>query len=160
MNKNNNFVFDREQKDLELKLENDNLTLIEQIQKLQQTIKKMKSEVNEYSEDNNIVQNNNIQNLSKKANDKQKNLNNYSISDIPYKKTSPNKNMLLIQNNQDKNSKIKTISEEEIKQKVKINKISSILNKMLKKTMKSLLRKEKQKIYVMKKAMTLMEKFL
>ena len=120
MNKNNNFVFDREQKDLELKLENDNLTLIEQIQKLQQTIKKMKSEVNEYSEDNNIVQNNNIQNLSKKANDKQKNLNNYSISDIPYKKTSPNKNMLLNQNNQDKNSKIKTINEEEIKQKVKM----------------------------------------
>jgi hypothetical protein len=65
MDKKNNFIYDREQKDLEQKLENDNLTLKEQIQKLQETIKKMKCEVIDYSQNiensklnNNVSQNN------------------------------------------------------------------------------------------------------
>ncbi len=88
MDKKNNFVYDREQKDLEQKLENDNLTLKEQIQKLQETIKKMKCEVIDYSQ--------NIENSKLNNNASQNNISIASTSRI--EKTENNTNPVVPNN--------------------------------------------------------------
>lgn len=131
MDKKNNFIYDREQKDLEQKLENDNLTLKEQIQKLQDTIKKMKSEVIDYSQniENSKLNNNNVSqnNISITTTSRIEKLETNINQIIPNNKQSTKK----IKNELEKNSSNKSFfkktlsngenNDEESKRKVNIN---------------------------------------
>ena len=100
---NNKFIFNKQQNDLELKLESDDLTLKEQIQNLQDTIKKLKTDVIDYNCNVKISKvlpsnNENIFDSNKVKIENINNTNNYTGPSIPYKKSSPKKNFLAKKN--------------------------------------------------------------